>query len=608
MPVMLTRPPGRRTARSDGAVMIGSATGDEHLGRTLGWVRVGAIIATRPCPHATAPKRMGLPSVPSEWSADTASAQTDRLIYEQVFDNALVGICFMRQRRFLRVNARMEEMLGYAQGELVGQSVRVVYARQEDFDEVGRVIEAFPSSNRYVHERPVVAKDGSILWCLISGRMIDPLDPDTPSVWVVQDMSAKKQAEDQLARSNQRLEQIVQSRTLNLQKTNAALKLEVERRRESERAMIESREKYRVLIRNIPLGIVITDGAGAIAEINPAIQGFFGTHDVEAFDSLAATTECTVVRDGARMSLRALIEACSPSAPRRVEHMTARWIAPDGKPRWFDVAGVRVPVRDLGCAIVFLDRTEQRRARAREHAQQQQLAHATRLSMMGEFASALAHELGQPLNACLSYAAGIEHRLGPELRQRPDAQEALSRIQLHLQQAGDVVRNVRAFVAKHKPEDEEIDLAVLIHGTLDLLQLQLRDAAVVVRLAIADDLPRLRGTRVELQQVLVNLLVNAIDAMRGAGVVHPQIAVHAARAARGRVRLVVEDNGPGVPASLRESIFQPYTTTKSGGLGMGLMMCRTIIESHGGELQLDARRRRGAAFRCLLPMKKDDAR
>jgi C4-dicarboxylate-specific signal transduction histidine kinase len=265
-----------------------------------------------------------------------------------------------------------------------------------------------------------------------------------------------------------------------------------------------------------------------------------------------------------------------------------------------------VPVRDLGCAIVFLDRTEQRRARAREHVQQQQLAHASRLSLMGQFASALAHELGQPLNACLSYAAGIEHRLGPELRKRPDAQEALSRIQLHLHQAGDVVKNVRAFVAKHRPEDEEIDLAALVHATIDLLQLQLREAAVAVRLRVAEDLPGLRGTRVELQQVLVNLIVNATEAMRSSGTVHPQIEIAVARAGRSSVRMTVADNGPGVPATLHQSIFQPYTTTKPGGLGMGLMMCRTIIESHGGTLQIEPRRKRGAAFRCVLPVEKGD--
>jgi two-component system, LuxR family, sensor kinase FixL len=168
------------------------------------------------------------------------------------------------------------------------------------------------------------------------------------------------------------------------------------------------------------------------------------------------------------------------------------------------------------------------------------------------------------------------------------------------------VKNVRAFVAKHRPEDEEIDLAALVHGTLDLLQLQLREAAIAVRLRIADDLPRLRGTRVELQQVLVNLIVNATEAMRGAGVPHPQIEIGVTRAGRSSVRMSVADNGPGVPATLHESIFQPYTTTKPGGLGMGLMMCRTIIESHGGTLQIEPRRKRGAAFRCMLPVEKDE--
>lgn len=370
--------------------------------------------------------------------------------------------------------------------------------------------------------------------------------------------------------------------------------------------MIESREKYRVLIRNIPLGIVITDANGEIVEINPAMQGFFGSNDLTTFTTMARDAVCTVVGDGTSMTLHALIAACSPPVTRRVEHHTVKWVAQDGTARWFDVAGVRVPVRDLGCAIVFLDRTEQRRARDREHAQQQQLAHASRLSLMGQFASALAHELGQPLNACLSYAAGIEHRLGPELRRRPDAQEALARIQLHLHQAGDVVKNVRAFVAKHRPEDEEIDLAALVHGTLDLLQLQLREATVDVRLRIAGDLPHLRGTRVELQQVLVNLVVNAIEAMRGASIARPQIEVGVARVGRSSVRLTVADNGPGVPEAMRESIFQPYTTSKPGGLGMGLMMCRTIIESHGGTLQIESRRKRGAAFRCVLPVEKDD--
>ncbi len=529
------------------------------------------------------------------------SEQGATLPYEQIFDNALVGICFMRERRFVRVNPLMEQMLGYAPGELAGVSVRQVYAQQDDYEEVGRVVAHFPNSNQYVHERTLISKDGRLLWCMISGRMIDPTATSPTSVWVVQDLSAKKRAEDELHRTSHRLEQIVERRTLNLRKTNAALKTEVERRRASERAMIESREKYRVLIRNIPLGIAITDASGEVVEINPAMQGFFAVDDVSDFRGIARDRRCTILGESEPARMSELLARCSPRFVPRSEHLTVRFDQPSGKELWFDVLGVRVAVSNLGSAVVFLDCTEQRRARSREQEQQQQLAHATRLSMMGQFASALAHELGQPLNACLSYAAGIEHRLGPELAARPEAREALSHIQLHLQQAGHVVRNVRSFVARHRPGDEQFPLAPLIYETLDLLQLQLRDSSVVVRVRIAPDLQQLHGTRVEIQQVLVNLIMNAVEALRDAAHASPSISIHASAAGSGQILVRVSDNGPGVARQDRSTVFEPYRTSKSGGLGMGLMMCKTIIESHNGTLRLLDDEDVGAHFEFLLP-------
>lgn len=537
----------------------------------------------------------------SEAQRPGASGRNTALPYEQIFDNALVGICFMRERRFVRVNPLMEQMLGYAPGELTGVSVRQVYAQQDDYEEVGQVVAHFPNSNQYVHERTLISKDGRLLWCMISGRMIDPAASSPTSVWVVQDLSDKKRAEDELHRTSHRLEQIVERRTLNLRKTNATLKSEVERRRASERAMIESREKYRVLIRNIPLGIAITDASGKVIEINPAMQAFFNVTDVGDFQEVACERRCTVLGESAPVGLVELLARCSPRFVPRSEHLTVRFDQPSGNDLWFDVLGVRVAVSNLGSAVVFLDRTEQRRARSREQEQQQQLAHATRLSMMGQFASALAHELGQPLNACLSYAAGIEHRLGSELAERPEAREALAHIQLHLQQAGHVVRNVRSFVARHRPGDEQFPLAPLVYETLDLLQLQLRDSSVVVRVRIAPDLHQLHGTRVEIQQVLVNLIMNAVEALRDAVHASPSISIHASAGEDGQIQVRVSDNGPGVPVGDRANVFEPYRTSKPGGLGMGLMMCKTIIESHNGTLRLLDDENVGAHFEFRLP-------
>lgn len=529
-----------------------------------------------------------------------AALADDPIVYKHVFDNAIVGICFMARRRFIRVNRRMEELFGYGPGELAGRSVRVLYPSDEEYLAIGERLARLPQAKVFSHEHPLVAKDGSIRWCHISGRWLDPGDVDSSSVWVVHDASAMKAVEQQLARANAALEQRIAERTRNLQKTNEALRLEVQRRRDSERGMLESREKYRVLLRNIPLGIAVTGVDGDIVEVNPLLQSWLGARNLDEFISLAARTVLHPADGDGPLTLAALISSRLPTETRRPDRVNVRWTLPSGQSRWFEVTGVRVPVSGLGAAVVFADETRQREARDRELDQQQQLAHATRLSLMGQFASALAHELGQPLTASLSYAAGLGLQLADLLPGRPAAADALEHLEMHLRQAGDVIRNVRAFVTRDRALSEQVDLLALVEATLELLQLQLRDGATRVQVDCAPALPTVSGNRVELQQVLVNLIVNAIEAMREAGVRSPVIRLRLARARGGRVIVDVGDNGPGVPPAMRAQIFEPYRSTKRDGLGLGLAMCRNIVESHGGRLTLEPRARRGALFRVQL--------
>lgn len=248
-----------------------------------------------------------------------SSAFGGEVVYEQIFDNALVGICFMAGRCFIRVNRQMEAMLGYGPGELTGQSVRSLYASSDDFDEVGRVLRSFPKSNRYVHERPLVTKSGGILWCLISGSQITPGRPNSTSVWIVQDISARKRAEDQLTRTKDKLEHIVARRTLNLQRTNKALRQEVARRRESDRTMIESREKYRILIRNAPIGIILTNEAGELIEINPASMRMFGAADPKHLETIARNSTILHERSKRRESLADFLASLASKKGRKFD-------------------------------------------------------------------------------------------------------------------------------------------------------------------------------------------------------------------------------------------------------------------------------------------------
>jgi PAS domain S-box-containing protein len=546
------------------------------------------------------------PSPDLDFLSRVSEQSDDPLLYQQLFDNAVVGISFMIERRFVRVNRRMEELLGYCHDELIGQSTRLVYAREEDFEEIGRRITVISHRRSYTYETLLVTKSGEFRWCLVGLRWINSDSPHSPLVAIVQDLTSHKATADQLARAKIRLEEKIAQRTLNLQKTNQALKEEVLRRRNTERAMIESREKYRVLMKNIPLGIVVTDTEGSIAEINSTMQTWFRASDLDTFIGAASIVQCKICGEMQSQSLLELIQSCMLNVPRQTGHITVALFMTPEETLWFDVGSVRLPVNGLGAAVVFTDITAQRKARDRELAQQQKVAHAARISIMGQFASALAHELGQPLNSSLCYAEGISRHLADELANRPEAAQALEHLQLHLHQAGEIIKNVRTFVTRHHPADEQVDFTDLIHSTLDLLQVQLRESSTHVHVDTPSAIPRLPGNRVELQQVLVNLIVNAIDAMRDIAPRQREVNI-AVKRLRGRhLQIIVSDNGPGIPEEMRDQIFEPYHSTKKDGLGLGLTMCRNIIESHGGKLNLESRKRSGAAFRFTLPENTSD--
>jgi C4-dicarboxylate-specific signal transduction histidine kinase len=223
---------------------------------------------------------------------------------------------------------------------------------------------------------------------------------------------------------------------------------------------------------------------------------------------------------------------------------------------------------------------------------------------MGQMASALAHELGQPLNASLSYVTGLRHRLEVELANRPELLAALDKATDHLEQAGQIIRNVRGFVSRQQPDFEVVELPALLEQTLALLDFPVRASGVRidVHADAADGVPlAVRVNRVEMQQVMVNLLVNAIEAMQQTPAPQRRIVVRIHREPRGMVGVEVSDSGPGVSPELVSTIFEPYVTTKRTGLGMGLMISRTIVESHGGALRHVRQRGGGATFRFSLP-------
>lgn len=525
-----------------------------------------------------------------------------------ILDHTTVGIAYMRHRRFIWTNTRLAEIFGYQPSELTGQSVRRLYPRQEDYNEVGRVLRQQPANDFYTYEHALAKKDGSLIWCKMSGRLLSSGDQRSASVWVVQDHSEKKEAEDALRRLNQQLEHTIQTRTLNLRRINRTLTTEIERRRELQALAVDTREKYRALFRHLPLGALVSNEDGVISEVNRTLQITLGAPTPRLIKTLTEDETRVLLPSGQRTSLVELIKQQALQTGQMVNRFSFTWNHPREDQRELTAIAARLANNKKGVVFTISDVTELKRQQQREHEQQTAMAHASRLSLMGQMASSLAHELGQPLNACQSYLSGIRNHLEQHQALDPTVQaqlfQALDKTRLHLQQAGDIVRNARNFISRQQPEYSPVAIDALLDQTLRLLELQIHSAKVKIEVQIdtkeGRHLPQAYCLAVEIQQVIVNLVNNAIEAMSESTPDDRIIRIRVFSQNYNNLTVDVIDHGPGVPAALASTLFDPYVTTKATGLGMGLMISRNIIEWHGGALRLQSYPG-GTCFRFTLP-------
>ncbi len=260
--------------------------------------------------------------------------------------------------------------------------------------------------------------------------------------------------------------------------------------------------------------------------------------------------------------------------------------------------------RELSRANMELEReaAERKRAEASARERQAELAHVHRLNTMGEMASGLAHELNQPLAAVVNYAKGAVRRLKKGSVEPGELLAALEQAALQAERAAAIVRRVRAFIRKEAPRHAALDCNKIVRETAGLMAADAERAGARLVLDLAKPPPRVRADAVQLEQVIVNLVRNAIEAMAESDSPVRDITVRTLPAAvGGAVEITVEDTGPGLPADARERLFDPFFTTKADGLGLGLSISQSIVEAHGGRLTATARPGGGMVFRFALP-------
>jgi len=281
-----------------------------------------------------------------------------------------------------------------------------------------------------------------------------------------------------------------------------------------------------------------------------------------------------------------------------------RLLAPEGKTRWIVARGrvefdeARKPLRIGG---VVVDATERKRMEHESAMQRDELAHLSRVALLAELSGSLAHELNQPLTAILSNAQAATRFLAHSPPNVEEVRESLVNIVESDKRAGEVIRRLRAMLRKDPPEFQRLDLNEVVQDVLRIIRSDLLNRSVETRLELAEDLPLVHGDRVQLQQVLLNLIMNGSDAMaelNGGRI----LTLRTSTPTSENVEVSIGDVGRGIPEADLERIFTPFVTSKSDGMGLGLAVCTTIVEAHRGRLWASNNAGAGATLHLELPV------
>jgi PAS domain S-box-containing protein len=415
--------------------------------------------------------------------------------------------------------------------------------------------------------------------------------------WVI----AKQQhAERAVRRARDELEVTVRERTATLRRTNEELQSEIAERTRAEEALRASEERWRAIFENSAVGIALVDSNGCPMAANPALQRMLGY----TADELLTLSLPKLTHDDdfllSRTSIAELVEGT-----RQQYDMQKRYRRKDGSVIWVNASGSVVPGSNRMQRFlveIIEDITDRKLAEDSLRKAQAELAYVTRLTTMGEMAASIAHEVNQPLAAVITNGNASLRWLAAPTPNLDEAREAVRRIIRDGHRAADVIQRVRALLRKTGPQKAWLDINDVIQEVLTLAHSEVGRHRVSLRTELATGLPPVLGDRIQLQQVILNLVMNGMEALSSVADRSRELLIRSGTHEPQSIFVAVRDAGIGLDSQTLDRIFDAFFTTKPEGMGMGLSISRTIIEAHGGRLWAIPHNGPGTTFQFTLPL------
>jgi C4-dicarboxylate-specific signal transduction histidine kinase len=362
---------------------------------------------------------------------------------------------------------------------------------------------------------------------------------------------------------------------------------------------------HRALLASLPDHVAIIDARGIILEVNDAWRRFAESRGVLSFERARVGDDyagaCRWDADtGDPIAARALTGVVRV-LNREQHHFEMEYDHERNGQRTWSVFSVETLERpDGGAVVTRADETTRRRALMEIEEQRRELSHLARITLLGQLSGALVHELNQPLASIAGNAGAARILLKRDPPELEELDAILRDVVTSNQRAADVIQRLRALLNRGEVCPQLLAPAEVVNEVLELAHAELIARGVIATALFAPDISPVFADRVQLQQVLLNLVLNACDAMSSTPLIDRRLSVIVNSDARGNVHLSVHDCGIGIPATLIDRLFEPFVTTKPEGLGLGLSISRTIVAAHGGRMWAQNNADRGATVHCVL--------